>query len=116
VVKDGEGEQKSMECNGDAEALPSNAATIFTLLNTEQGNAAFGSVFGIGKCERPYSAARWGMAEDSANRTHQRLQQPPNGFEDRPEHQSGLPSATIVEEIAPITPYGVAVRRTRKLH
>jgi hypothetical protein len=33
-----------------------------------------------------------GMAEDSANRTHQRLQQPPNGFEDRPEHQSRLPS------------------------
>ena len=32
------------------------------------------------------------MAEDSANRTHQRLQQPQNGFEDRPEHQSGLPS------------------------
>src|ERR1035437_10227707 len=27
------------------------------------------------------------------NRTHQRLQQPPNGFEDRPEHQSRLPSA-----------------------
>ena len=39
------------------------------------------------------------LAEDSANRTHQRLQQPPNGFEDRPEHQSGLPSATIVKEI-----------------
>ena len=36
------------------------------------------------------------MAEDSANRTHQRLSQPPNGFEDRPEHQLGLPSATIV--------------------
>ena len=39
------------------------------------------------------------MAEDSANRTHQRLQQPPNGFEDRPEHQSRLPSVflSIVE-------------------
>src|ERR1017187_1754166 len=38
--------------------------------------------------------ARAGMAEDSANRTHQRLQQPPNGFEDRPEHQSRLPSVS----------------------
>ena len=26
--------------------------------------------------------------------------QPPNGFEDRPEHQFRLPSATIVEEIS----------------
>ena len=34
------------------------------------------------------------MAEDSANRTHQRLEWPPNGFEDRPEHQSRLPSVS----------------------
>ena len=36
------------------------------------------------------------LAEDSANRTHQRPQQPPNGFEDRPGHQSRLPSGLIV--------------------
>jgi hypothetical protein len=36
------------------------------------------------------------MAEDSANRTHQRLEEPPNGFEDRPRHQPRLSSGPIV--------------------
>src|SRR6266404_7859391 len=36
------------------------------------------------------------VAEDSANRTHQRILGPPYGFEDRPGHQAELPSGTIV--------------------